>query len=288
MVEPENQLIWQTSKRKIDYSGKTLIMAILNLTPDSFSDGGKVDSVEKAVRQVEKFIEDGADIIDVGGESTRPGSVNISPVMEIDRVVPSIREIAGQFGIPVSIDTTKGEVAEAAVREGAEIINDVSGLRFDRRIGEIAAKYNTGLILMHSRGEFDTFHTQQPVSDICREVEEGLDKIVGTAMDCGVREECICLDVGIGFGKTFEQNKELIAKLDRFSAKFDKYPMLVGTSRKSFIGRILNNAPADQRLNGTVATNIISVWNGANIVRVHDVKAVSEALKVVDEIKREL
>ncbi len=280
--------LWQTSKRKIDYSSKTLVMAILNVTPDSFSDGGKFYSVENALEQAEKLIEDGADILDIGGESTRPNSERVSVEEEINRVVPIIEAIANRFSIPVSIDTSKSEVARKAFESGAEIINDISGLKFDERIAEIAAKYKTGLVLMHLRGKFEEMHKQEPVADILREVSRGFRESIEKAKSFGVKDEQICLDVGIGFSKTFEQNLELIAKMDKLCREFPNFPMLVGASRKSFIGKILGDIPADERLSGTLAANVLAVWKGANIVRVHDVKQTVEALKVTEAIKREL
>lgn len=289
MILSENSKSWSTSKRKLDYSRKTLVMGILNSTPDSFSDGGKYISIDRALRRVESFVNDGADIIDIGGESTRPGSLKISDNDEIYRVVPIIQEIVSRFDIPLSVDTSKSLVAEAALDAGAEIINDISGLRFDIRIGEVVAKYKAGLVLMHSRGEFETLHgPKEPAENIIREVSESLSASITKARKCGISDDRICLDVGIGFGKTQLENLELIAKIDIICKEFSQYPMLIGTSRKSFIGKILDDAPTDGRLNGTVATNVISVWNGANIVRVHDVKAIAEALRLVDEIKKEL
>lgn len=263
-------------------------MAILNITPDSFSDGGKFFSVDDALKQAEKLIEEGADILDIGGESTRPNSARVSADEETRRVAPIIEEISKRFDVPVSIDTCKSEVAEKAISAGAEIINDVSGLRFDERIGEIAARFNTGLVLMHLRGEFETMHRQEPVADILREVSEGFRRSIEKAESFGVRKEQIVLDVGIGFSKTFEQNLELIAKLDKLCSWFPDFPMLVGASRKSFIGKILNGAPADNRLFGSLATNAIAVWNGAKIVRVHDVKETIEMLKIVEAIKSQI
>ncbi len=162
--------IWKTSRRSLSLEGKTLVMAILNVTPDSFSDGGKFADLDSALEQAEKLVSEGAYIIDIGGESTRPGSGRIPVAEELERVVPIIEAVTKRFDIPISIDTSKSDVAEAAVRAGAEIINDISGLRFDAEIAEIAAKYKTGLVLMHSRGEFDTMHTQPPAEDIIAEV----------------------------------------------------------------------------------------------------------------------
>lgn len=288
MKSSKKEKIWQTSLRKIDYSNKTLVMGILNVTPDSFSDGGKFNTLENALKHSEKLINEGADILDLGGESTRPKSQRVAVDDEIERVVPIIKAIKKRFEIPISIDTSKSEVAEQAINAGAEIINDVSGLKFDEKIGEVATKYKTALILMHLRGEFETMHKQKPMNDILQEVSNGFYWSIKKAKSFGILDVQICLDIGIGFSKTFEQNLELIAKLDKLCVEFENYPMLVGTSRKSFIGKILDDAPTNERFNGTIASNVLSVWNGANIVRVHDVKATVEAIKVVEAIKKEL
>ena len=280
-------MIWQTSRRRISLE-KTLVMGILNVTPDSFSDGGRSFSVDDALKQAEKMISGGADILDIGGESTRPNSARVSTDKEIRRVCPVIEKISKSFDIPISVDTSKREVAESAVEAGAEIINDVSGLRFDEKIAEVAAKYKTAIILMHLRGEFETMHKQEAVSDILCEISKGFRQSIAKAESFGVKKGQIALDIGIGFSKTFEQNLELLAKLDKLISEFSEYPMLVGTSRKSFIGKILNDAPTDKRLYGSLATNAIAVWNGANIVRVHDVKETVEILKVVEAIKAHL
>ncbi len=279
---------WQTSKRKFLFDEKALVMAILNVTPDSFSDGGKFFLIDDGVKQAEKFIEEGADILDIGGESTRPNSSRVSAAEEIRRIVPVIEAVAKRFKIPISIDTSKAEVAESAINAGAEIINDISGLRFDENIAEVAAKYKTGLVLTHSRGDFETMHEQKPVEDILREVSKGFRASVEKAESYGVKKENIALDVGIGFSKTFEQNLELIAKLDKLCEEFSGFPMLFGASRKSFIGKILGDAPASERLQGSLVSAAIAVWNGAKIVRVHDVKATIETLKVVEAIKKQL
>ena len=277
---------WQTSQRVFDYDDKTLVMAILNVTPDSFSDGGQFETVEKALIQSEKYIEEGADILDIGGESTRPKGVIIEIEEEIQRVIPVIKEIKKRFDRAISIDTSKSEVAEKAVEAGAEIINDISGLRFDKRIGEVSAKYKTGLILMHLRGEFETMHRQEETIDISQEVSRGFNWSIETAKNAGVKDEKICLDVGIGFSKTKKQNLELIGNLQTLCDEFQEYPMLIGVSRKSFVGEILGGVSTAERLNGTIAANVISVWNGANIVRVHDVKPAVEAIKVINAIAK--
>ena len=277
-------MIWQTSRREISLE-KTLVMAILNITPDSFSDGGRFFSIDEALKQAEKLIEEGADILDIGGESTRPKSARVSAEEEIRRVVPLIEAIEKLFDVPISIDTSKAEVAEKAIESGAEIINDVSGLRFDERIAEVAAKHNSGLVLMHLRGEFETMHNQIPVENILREVADGFRWSISKANSFGVKDETIALDVGIGFSKTFAQNLELIAKLDRLTNEFPNFPMLVGASRKSFIGKILDEPNAEKRLSGSLASAAIAVWNGAKIVRVHDVQETVQAIKTIEAIR---
>ncbi|HLA96787.1 MAG TPA: dihydropteroate synthase [Pyrinomonadaceae bacterium] len=277
-------MFWQTSRRMLSLE-TPLLMAILNVTPDSFSDGGRFASVDAAIDRAKEMIDEGADIIDIGGESTRPGSERVSDEVEIDRVVPVIAAITSCFDIPVSIDTSKSEVAKAAVNAGAEIINDISGLRFDERIAEVAAAHNTGLVLMHSRGRFETMHSQPPVDDIFAVVSEDFDRAIIIAAKHGVQPANIALDIGIGFGKTLEQNLELIAKLDRLVHEYSSCPVLVGTSRKSFIGKILGDKPANERLTGSLASAAIAVWNGAKIVRVHDVKDTVEMVKMIGAIK---
>ncbi len=275
---------WQTSRRRLSFE-RTLVMAILNITPDSFSDGGEFLSVDDAVKQAEKLIEEGADILDIGGESTRPNSQRVSAEEEIHRVVPVIEAVAKRFDVPISVDTSKSVVAEKAVEAGAEIINDISALRFDVKIGEVAARHKTGLILMHSRGTFETMHSQEPVEDIFAEISKTFHSSIKKAESFGVKPEYIALDIGIGFSKNFEQNLELLGKLDKLITEFPEYPMLVGTSRKSFIGKILGGVAAGERLSGTLASTAIAVWNGANIVRVHDLKETVEAVKIVDAIR---
>lgn len=282
-------MFWQTSKRRLSLE-RPLVMGILNTTPDSFSDGGSFNTFDNALKHAEQMIADGADIIDIGGESTRPGSGRgrVDAAVEAERTAPVIAAIKSRFDIAVSIDTSKSSVAAAAIDAGAEIINDISGLRFDPEIAEIAAKTNAGLVLMHSLGEFETMHSQAPVSDILDEVVNGLKQAVAVAETSGVSREHIALDIGIGFGKTPEQNLELLAKLDKIVADLSQFPMLVGTSHKSFIGKLLNDAPTDERLPGSLASVAVAVWNGAHILRVHDVKESVNAIKIVHAIKEQL
>ena len=275
---------WHTSRRKLSLD-RPIVMGILNVTPDSFSDGGQFDSVDTAIHQAERMIAEGADIIDVGGESTRPGSERVSAGEEIARVVPIIAAIAQRFDIPVSIDTSKSEVARAAIDAGAEIINDISGLRFDKKIAEVAVRSNAGLVLMHSRGEFESMHSQPPVDDIFADVESDFRRSIKLASDHGVKDECIALDVGIGFGKTVEQNVAMIAHLDRLTDPFADFPIIVGASRKSFIGKLLDIPEPIDRLNGSLAVAAIAAWNGAMIFRIHDVRETAEMLRMINALK---
>lgn len=274
---------WQTSRRRISLD-RPLVMGILNVTPDSFSDGGEFLSADEAIRRAEQMIADGVDIIDIGGESTRPGSESVDAKVEVQRTLPVVNAIAKRFDIPISIDTTKWLVAKAAIESGAEIINDISGLRWNARLADLAASTKAGLVLMHSRGTLETMHSEPPVDDIMGELRDSLTASIETAKKSGVREEQIALDIGIGFGKTFEQNLELLAKLGSIVSEFRLYPMLVGTSRKSFIGKILGDAPPSERLGGSLATALMAVERGAKIVRVHDVKETVGALAVAREI----
>lgn len=264
-------------------------MGILNVTPDSFSDGSQFFTQDKAIAHAEQMISDGADIIDVGGESTRPGGESVTVEEEIQRVVPVITELAKRTSTAISIDTTKSEVARAAIDAGVGIINDISALRFDFYVADVAARAGAGLVLMHSRGTPATLHRLPPVADIIDEVSSSLRASIAMAERRGVKRESIVIDPGIGFGKSQEQNLELIAKLDQLIEAFPDLPVLVGTSRKSFIGRVLsdadgNPAPADQRLYGTLASTSAAVLHGAHLVRVHDVKATVEALKTIHAI----
>lgn len=281
---------WHIGGTTLPIGKRTLVMGILNVTPDSFSDGNQFSSLEKALAHAEQMISEGADIIDVGGESTRPGAVPVIAEEEIQRVVPVIEVLASRAHTPISIDTTKSLVARAALHAGATIINDISALRFDYHIADEAAKAGAGLVLMHSRGTPVTMHKLPPVADIMKEVVNSLNSSITMAERRGVKRESIAIDPGIGFGKSQEQNLELIAKLDQLIAAFPDLPVLIGTSRKSFIGRVLADedgepAPIEERLHGTLATVTAAVLKGAHIVRTHDVKATHQAVRVVDSIR---
>lgn len=277
---------WHTARRQISLT-EPIVAGILNITTDSFSDGGQYLDIEAAVRRAEQMIDEGADMIDIGGESTRPGSERVAAEIEIKRVIPVIEALTKSFDIPVSIDTTKSDVAAAAIDAGAEIINDISGLRFNPEIAAVAARTNAGLILMHSRGNFETMHNEPPVDDIFADVSADFQRSISAAVLNGVRADNIALDIGIGFGKTFEQNLALIAKLDRLVNEFAAYPILVGTSRKSFISKILGGVPSSDRIGGSLATALIAIENGAKLVRVHDVKETVAAIRTAAAVKGE-
>jgi dihydropteroate synthase len=280
-----NALEWKTSRRSLVLGERTFIMGILNVTPDSFSDGGRYSSPDRALAHAEEMMRAGADILDVGGESTRPGADAVAVDEELRRVIPVIERLASNYEFPISVDTTRAEVARRAIDAGAEIINDISGLRFDPRLADAAAETRAGLVLMHSRGERDTMHQLPPVRDILAEVEAGLRQSIEEAERRGVAREAIVLDPGIGFSKSQKQNLELVARLDRLAGLFPEFPLLVGTSRKSFIGHLLKGAPASERLHGTMASVTAAVLKGAHIVRVHDVGPARETLLVADALK---
>ena len=263
---------------------RTLIMGVLNVTPDSFSDGSKFYVEEHAIEHAMRMEAAGADLIDIGAESTRPGSEGISAEEEWKRLLPVLGGLRRLLKIPISIDTQKAEVAETALDAGAQIINDISGLRSDPRIAEVAARRRVPLILMHLRGEPRTMQTGPFARDVMKDVLQGLRKSVAIARKAGVPKSQIILDPGIGFGKSYAQNYELLQKLPQL-AKLG-YPLLVGTSRKGFLGATLARedkpAPPEERIWGTAATVTASILNGAHIVRVHDVEEMAQVARVAD------
>ena len=263
---------------------RTLVMGVLNVTPDSFSDGGKFFDAERAIEQALAMECAGADLLDIGGESTRPGSAGTSAKEELARVLPVLQALQGRMKIPVSIDTQKPEVAEAALDAGAQIINDISGLKSDPRIAEAAARRRVPLILMHLRGEPRTMQVGRFARDVMKDVIRGLRNSVAAARNAGVGKSQIILDPGIGFGKSFAQNYELLQKLPQL-AKLG-YPLLVGTSRKGFLGSTLARdgkpSPPEERIWGTAATVTASILNGAHIVRVHDINEMVQVARVAD------
>ena len=263
---------------------RTLVMGVLNVTPDSFSDGGKFLDVERAIEQALAIERAGADLLDIGGESTRPGSAGVSEKEELTRVLPVLQALRGRMKIPVSIDTQKSGVAEAALDAGAQIINDISGLKSDSRIAEVAARRHVPLILMRMRGEPRTMQAGGFARDVMKDVLQGLRRSVALARKSGVRKSQLILDPGIGFGKSFAQNYELLQKLPQVARL--GYPLLVGTSRKGFLGATLTRdgkpAPPEERIWGTAATVTASILNGAHIVRVHDVAEMVQVARVAD------
>lgn len=260
--------------KEFDLKNHAYVMGILNVTPDSFSDGGKWNDKGRAMRHTQEMIEQGATIIDIGGESARPGYTLISDEEEISRVVPMIEMVKKNFDVPVSIDTYKSRVAEAALDAGADLVNDIWGLKYDPDLAGVIARKNAPCCLMHNRKEPD--YTDF-IADFLKDMQETID----IAKKAGIADENIILDPGVGFGKTYENNLEIINKLECMHAL--GYPILLGTSRKSVIGLTLD-LPADQRMEGTVATTVIGVMKGVAFVRVHDVKENYRALKMTEAI----
>ncbi len=286
-ARPTRNRNWQIAGGVLPIGERTLVMGILNVTPDSFSDGSLFLAPDSALKHAEQMITEGADIIDVGGESTRPGASAVSTEEEISRVLPIIRILAKSSSVPISIDTTKAKVARAALEAGAAIVNDVSGLRFDDHIADEVARMRAGLVLMHSRGSAEAMHRQAPVDDVFENVVNGLRRSIATATEKQVAPECLAIDPGIGFGKTLKQNVALVAKLDRLREALPEFPILIGTSNKSFIGKLLAGASASERLHGTMASITAAILHGADIVRVHDVAATVDTVRVTDAIRRQ-
>ena len=268
-----------------DIGRRTCVMGVLNVTPDSFFDKGRFFDKKKAVHRALEMERDGADIIDIGGESTRPGSDGVSAAEELKRVLPVIEAVAAKAGIPVSVDTRKSEVAKEALKAGASVINDVSGLRHDRGMADVAAKYGAGLIIMHMKGTPRDMQENPSYGDLIGEITGSLRESIETAKRAGVAEGDIIIDPGIGFGKTVEHNLIILNRLGEFKSL--KRPICIGVSRKSFIGKLLGDAPPDARLSGTLAACAIAIMKGADILRVHDVKEAKEAATVADGILRE-
>ncbi len=257
---------------QLPFEEQTQIMGILNITPDSFSDGGRFNELNQAVERAKEMVDHGAHIIDVGGESTRPGAEPVSLEEELHRVVPVIQALAKEINVPISVDTYKAEVARQAVEAGATIINDVWGAKKEPEIAKVAAKYNVPIILMHNRSNRDYCH-------LIEDMIEDLHESISIALDAGVKKENIVLDPGIGFAKTVEDNLEVMKNLDKFTAL--GYPVLLGTSRKSFIGHVLDLPPAE-RVEGTGATVCLGIEKGCQFVRVHDVLQISRMTKMMD------
>ncbi|KAB2953081.1 dihydropteroate synthase [Heliorestis acidaminivorans] len=262
--------------KEISVGERSLIMAILNLTPDSFSDGGSYKDVKKALERMEEMVTEGADLIDIGAESTRPGAIPLTAEEEIARLQPFLQELVKHCPLPISIDTYKSQVARYALEEGAHIINDVWGLRYDREIATVAAQYGAPLILMHNQKE-------KVYQDLMANILASLAESINWAQSAGLAEEAIIIDPGIGFGKTYEQNLQVLQSLQELRVLGK--PILLGTSRKSVIGNTLD-VPIAERLEGTLATSVYGIIAGADILRVHDVQAHVRAAKMTDVLVR--
>ena len=274
-----------------DIGKRTIIMGILNVTPDSFSDGGKFFSVDDAVKQAVRMEEEGADIIDIGGESTRPGSNAISLDEEMNRVLPVVGELVNKIKIPISVDTYKSEIAKKSLDLGASMINDISALRGDKKLANVVADYDVPICLMHMKGEPRNMQVYPVYDDVVKEIHDFLKERTDYAVSCGIKKENIIIDPGIGFGKRtgkgIEDNCEILDRL--FEFKDLGFPILVGASRKKFIGNICGGEeplPVTERLEGSLAAACIAIANGADIVRVHDVKETKLCIYIVDGIVR--
>ena len=253
-----------------------LLMGIVNVTPDSFSDGGRFESVDAAVRHAEGLVEDGADILDVGGESTRPGAEPVAADQEVQRVVPVIERLSGRVAVPISIDTTKTEVARRAIDAGASIVNDISGLTFDAAMPELCAREDVGVVCMHIKGTPQTMQDDLHYHDVVSEVCEHLKNRVDDLQQCGIDRDRIVVDPGIGFGKTAKHNLDLLRNVDRLRRL--GRPVLIGHSRKRFLGRVTGRK-IDERVAGTIGVSIALAARSTDIMRVHDVRAVRDALR---------
>jgi dihydropteroate synthase len=262
---------------------RTLVMGVLNVTPDSFSDGGLYFAPEAAVRRALEMERAGADLLDIGGESARPGAEAVSLEEELRRVLPVLEHLKGRLRIPVSIETRKPPVAEAAVARGAEILNDISGLRDDARLAEVARRHRLPMILMHMRGAPRTMQQGPFAANALRDVRQGLRAAIRRGLRAGLKKSGLILDPGIGFGKKFEQNYQLLARLPALAELC--CPLLIGTSRKTFIGNTLGGAPANERVWGTAATVTAAILGGVHIVRVHDVAEMVQVARVADAIR---
>jgi len=276
--------VFRTTSREISLGEKTLIMGVLNVTPDSFSDGNLYFDTQKAIERAVQMEEEGADIVDIGAESSRPGAKPLTAEEEMDRLMPVLDGLQGRLKAVVSVDTTKASVARAALCAGAEIVNDITALNNDEKMAEVVSEKGAGLVLMHMRGTPKTMQTGDPTyRDLIGEIIDYLKSSYEKACAAGVDRESIALDPGIGFGKTFEDNCRIINKLNEFKSL--GLPLLIGTSRKAFIGSITNCAPTE-RLEGTAATVAASILRGCDIVRVHDVAAMKKVAMMTDAIVR--
>lgn len=277
------RLAW--SRYNLDLSLKTHVMGILNITPDSFSDGGRHFDAAAAVEQGVRMVSDGADIIDIGGESTRPGSEPVPLDEELRRTIPVIKALAGKINMPISIDTYKAEVARQAIAAGASIVNDISGLRFDPDMPKVVADNQVPVVMMHIKGRPREMQKNPVYEALIPEIIDYFRISIRLAKKFGIPDELMILDPGIGFGKTFDHNLEILHNLEQLTVLGK--PLLLGPSRKAFLGKILGDVPASDRLEGTAAAVAVSIMKGANIIRVHDVREMARVAKVIDAIKRE-
>lgn len=273
----QRKLILECGKYQLPLGKKTYLMGILNITPDSFSDGGRFINVDKAVKHAKEMVENGADIIDVGGESTRPGYVSIDENEELKRVIPVIERLLKEVDVPISIDTNKASVAQKALELGVHMVNDIWGLQKDKNMAHVVSEYDVPIVIMHNKNE--------PVykKDIIEEMCAFFYKSINIAFAAGIKRDKIILDPGIGFGKTLAQNLEVMGRLGELNDL--GYPILLGTSRKSLIGKTLNLSP-DERLEGTLATTTMGIIQGVDIVRVHDIKENKRVVQFTDLIVR--
>lgn len=269
----------------LDFSKKTYIMGVLNITPDSFSDGGLYFDKSAAIKRAIQMVEDGADIIDIGGESTRPGSESITIDEELRRTIPVIEALAKKIKIPISIDTYKSEVALAALDSGASMVNDISGLRFDPKMSEVVSEYKVLVVIMHIKGRPKDMQQNPVYEALVPEIMDYFRASISIAKQSDISDDKIIIDPGIGFGKTPEHNLTIINNLREFTSL--EKPILIGPSRKAFIGKILGDVPVTDRLEGTSAAVAISIMNGANMIRVHDVKEMVKVAKIADAVKKE-
>jgi dihydropteroate synthase len=275
--------ILKIRNHRFDLSKRPLIMGVLNITPDSFSDGGKYFNIESACKRALEIERQGADIIDIGGESTRPGSLPTSLDDELQRVVTVIRRLKGKVRIPISIDTNKYEVARQSLEHGASIINDISGLHGDKRLADLCAEYSAGVIIMHMRGKPRTMQKRPVYSRLLKEIADYLKQGIATALSAGVKKERIIIDPGIGFGKSLKHNLLIIKNVNYFNKM--GYPVMLGISRKSFLGRI-TGLDVDERMIPTVAANALAIYCGADIIRVHDIKESILSLKTAFSLRK--
>lgn len=281
MMKPRRKFTLQLARRTLVLGERTLVMGVVNVTPDSFSDGGQYLNADAAVRHALDLERAGADIVDIGGESTRPGSRPARAEKELKRVLPVIEKLHGLLKVPISIDTRRAVVAEAAAAAGAEILNDTTGLRDDPRLADVARRHWLAIILMHMRGRPETMQRGRFARDVIKDVRKGLKDAVRRARSAGIERRRILIDPGIGFGKSYPQNFELLNRLPELARL--GYPIVVGPSRKAFIGQALGGAPVEERTWGTAAAVTAAVFGRAHVVRVHDVAEMAQVARVADQ-----